>query len=281
LNKLINEDIFTYLNYGKADEGASFAVPNEIFSDLKDTLNYSYGKCAYAYAYYYLTMYMHLYAKYGSEETVDKFTTGGIQKILGISAESKTMNSITKKNGDLDILGYTSTKTDYPISLLRMENLNGEMNIHHYMYSEWKRDFKNALPHSNNFTVKHPDKMYWRTPEDKLDSYYNGTIYQADNTHIIPLEIFLHSLNNSEIGIKGFYVYGFILYNYNRFKNRGWFISKEEFSKCIDISERTLKNILCQLEKYQYISVKREKLVNGINKPNIYFPNLNPSKIIH
>lgn len=283
MSKLIKEDIFTYINYDKnVEEGATFAVPNEIFGDFKDTLKYSYGKCAYAYSYYYLSMYLHLYAKYGSESNIDKFTASNIQRMLGISPNSKSMTSITKKNGDLDKLGYTSTVTDYPVSLLRLEMVLGQMEVSHYMYSDEKRDFPSRFSHSPNYTVKHPDKMYWRSIDSKLDSYYDGTMNEADNTHIIPLEMFLHALNIPDISIKGFYVYAYIIYMSDKaFRQEGWTVSHEFFSKFIDISDKTLKKIIKLLENHNFISIKRKKRENGIDLPNTYIPNLNPKRVAY
>jgi hypothetical protein len=275
LAKLIEGDVRDHLNYNDNIEGgATFAVPNEIFNDFMEI--HKYGKCAYAYSYYYLSMYLHLYAKYGSENSIDKFTFSGIQRILGISPDSRSMNSITKKGGDLDRLGYTTTTTDYPVNLMRLERIDGVMDVSHYMYSEEKRDFPDRFNHSKNFTVKHPDKMYWRTPEDKEDNYYNGTMNEPDNTHIIPLSMFFNAMNVPEIMTKGFYVYGFIVYKNNiRGRGKGWRIPIELFSKDTGISETTLKKILKQLEKHGFITIDRDKGRDGIDLPNTYTPILN------
>lgn len=287
--KIISGDIREYLNYDSdVEEGAVFAVPNELITDFKDT--HKIGKCAYAYSYYYLQMYLHLYAKYGTENTIDKFTFKGIQKILGVSPDSRAMNSLTKKGGELDQLGYTSTVTDYPVNLMRIEKVDGSMEVNHYMYSEEKRDFPNKFTHSSNFTVKHPDKMYWRTPEYKEIDYYNGTMNEADSTHIIPLEMFFHSLNLGEIMTKGFYVYGYIIYmsdkanrrkEERRKRNRGWTVTPEYFSKFLGVSTSTLRKILKKLEQHGFIEIKRNQNAKGIDLPNTYIPNLDPKKVVY
>lgn len=283
MTKLIKEDIFDYINFNtEVESGQSLAVPNEIFSDFHDL---KIGKSAYAYSYYYLSMYLHLYAKYGTEETVDKFTIGNIQRLLGVSATSGAMSSITKKGGILDSLGYTSTSTDYPVSLIRLENIGSEMEVRHYMYSEEKQDGVDSLRgvsrHSPNFTVKHPDKMYWRTPEDKSIDYYNGTINQSDNTHIIPIEMFLHALNIPDIGIKGFYTYCFIVYKNNKRRNKGWTISSELFAIDLGISERTARSLINNLVKYGFITKIANKSAEGKNKPNTLIPTLNPARVVY
>jgi hypothetical protein len=281
LARLINEDIFNYLNFNPDVEGgATFAVPNELITDFKDT--HKIGKCAYAYSYYYLTMYLHLYAKYGSEQSIDKFTFGNIQKLLGISADSRAMNSLTKKGGELDSLGYTSTQTDYPVSLMRLERVDEMMEVHHYWYSEERRDFPDRFNHSNSFTAKHPDKMYWRDEEAKADEYYNGTMNEADSTHIIPLEMFLHAMNLEKIMTKGFYVYGYIIYMNDKTKRKeGWTVALEIFSQFLGVGEKTLRKILKSLEHHGFIKVKRQKKMNGVDLPNTYIPITNPKKVVY
>lgn len=282
--KLIEESAFSYLNFNEDVEGgATFAVPNEIFTDFME--RHKYGKCAYAYSYYYLTMYLHLYAKYGSESTIDKFTFGGLQRFLGISPESRSMNAIVKKGGDLDSLGYTSTSTDYPVNLLRVERVDEMMEVHHYWYSEEKRDFPDRFTHSSNFTVKHPDRMYWRDNESRLDDYYNGTMNEADSTHIIPLEMFLHAMSLEEIMTKGFYVYGFITHKNDtrgkRFNKEGWTIPLDLFSEDVGINVKTLMKILKVLEKHNFIKVIRRKSRNGKDLPNTYIPITSPSEVVY
>lgn len=281
MTKLIEEDVFEYLNFNpEIEQGATFAVPNELITDFKDTQKI--GKCAYAYSYYYLTMYLHMFAKYGIDTNIDKFTFGNIQKLLGISSDSRTMNPFTKKGGLLDELGYTSTVTDYPVNLMRMESIDGAMEINHYMYSEEKRDFPDLIKHSKNFTVKHPDKMYWRDSESKTEHYYNGTMNEPDNTHMIPLEMFLHAINLPNIMTKGFYVYGYIVYMSDKtFNQDGWTVSLEYFCKFLGVSENTLKIILKALEHHNFIKVKRKKKTNNIDLPNMYVPNLNPKRVVY
>lgn len=280
MTKLIQEDIRTYLNYNENVEGEmKFAVPNEIFGDLQSEFNYS--KCAYAYSYYYLSMYLHFYAKYGCEESVDKFTSSNIQKILSLSPTSQIMNQITKRGGFLDKKGYTSTSTDYPVALLRLERVDNFLDIHHYMYSEEKKDFPCKFSHGKNFTVKHPDKMYWRTLEDKEDNYCNGTMYDTSNTHLVHLEMFLHALNIEEISYKGFYLYGFLRFKYDKTRGKGWTIPLDLFQKDIQLSKNTLKKLLKSLEEYNFIRVIRRKGIDGIDLPNIYIPNMNPKTIVY
>jgi hypothetical protein len=281
LSKLIKEDVFDYLNFNPdVEEGAVFAVPNEIFSDFMQ--NHKLGKCAYAYSYYYLSMYLHLYAKYGSENTIEKFTFANLQKLLGISPESRIMNVLVKKDGELDRLGYTSTVTDYPVNLIRLEQADGIMEVGHYMYSEEKRDFPDRFTNSTNFKVKHPDKMYWRDQQSKEEDYYNGTMNEPDNTHMVPLEMFLHALNMPDIMTKGFFVYGFIIYkSTNRSRGNGWTIPLELFVEDIGISKNTLFKILKALEERKFIKVKREKGANGIDKPNTYIPLFDPAWVVY
>lgn len=273
--KLIDDNLFEYLEFDKKVEGgAMFAVPNEIFLDFGAS---PYGKRAYAYSYYYLSMYLHFYAKYGIGDNIDKFTFQGIQKLLGISPKSRTMNEIVKKEGQLDKLGYTSTVTDYPVNLMRVENV-GSIELTHYMHSELVRDFPNEkrFKHSSNFTVKHPDRMYWRTIQDKEKDIRNGTMLSPENTHLIPLEMFLHAMNIEEIMTKGFYIYGYIIYMSDKSKGKGWKVSHEYMSKFIGISINSLKKTLGSLEDHGFITITRKKTDYNMCSPNIYIPNKSP-----
>lgn len=276
--KLINDDVFNYLKFNrKVEGGAMFAVPNEIFLDFNEL---PYGKRAYAYSYYYLSAYFHFYAKYGIEDNIDKFTFQGIQQLLGISPKTRTMNEITKKGGLLDSLGYTSTVTDYPIELIRIENVGG-IELTHYMHSELIRDFPNAdrFKHGCHFTVKQPDKLYWRTEQDKLEDNKNGTMLSPENTHLVPLEMFLHAMNIDDIMTKGFFIYGYLIYMNDKSGGKGWKVSHEYLSQFIGISVKTLKGILKSLEQHGFLFITREKTEGDMNSPNIYTPNKNPKLI--
>lgn len=267
----MNNDIYKMLNYNEDKESdATFAIPNEIFPDLQSRLKF--GQCAYAYSYYYLNMYLHLYAKYGTEQSIDKFTVPSIQEMLGISRDSRSMTSITKKGGLLDELGYTSTITDYPVERTRLEYVDGWMEVEHTMYSEVKDDYPDSMTHGRNFTVKHPDKMYWRTQEAKEEGYNNGTIFEPDNTHILPLKMFLKALSINEIGIKGFYIYGFIKYKHDKSRGRGWIISNELFQKDIGLSKKTLTRLIKSLKEHEFIKIERRKTDNNKDLPSKYTP---------
>lgn len=272
---------FDYLNFDDVEDGQSIAVPNEIFKDFMG-LDYPLGKRAYAYSYYYLSMYLHLYAKYGTEETVDKFTNSSLQALLGISPTSRVMVQITKKGGDLDNLGYTSTVTDYPIQLIQMSRTNDYMDVHHYMYSEEKK-MLGYNRHSPNFTVKHPDKMYWRTSLSKTDEYLDGTLHKTDNTHMIPIQMFLHAMSIPSIMTKGFYIYGFIVYmsSVYKFLDGSWKIPYEHFARLLGVNEKTVKSIVKELERHGFIIVTRTMNTFKINSPNIYTPNLHPERVVY
>jgi len=276
--KLINDNVFEYLKFNKEVEGgAMFAVPNEIFSDFNEL---PYGKRAYAYSYYYLSVYLHFYAKYGIEDNIDKFTFQGIQQLLGISPKSRAMNEITKKGGMLDLLGYTSTVTDYPVELIRIENIGG-IELTHHMYSERIKDFPSTdrFKHGHNFTVKQPDKLYWRAKQDKLEDNKNGTMLSPENTHLVPLEMFLHAMNIDDIMSKGFYIYSYLIYMNDKSGGNGWKVSHEYLSEFTGVSVKTLKGILKSLEKHGFISVTRAKTERNINATNVYFPIKNPKLI--
>lgn len=260
-----------YNNYNES--GKTIAMPNEIFEDISE---FSFNERAFTYCYLFLNTYLYQYAKYG--EDFNNFTRDKIMKILGVSPNNVKYGLIIKEDGWLDDKGYTTTTQDYPIGVTTSKDSYGNRSkdepvVEFVTYFEVKENLLayNVPLSSGNFKVKRPNKLFWRDSEYNDDhSYYDGTMYDASNTHMIPIEIFLHAISNKRIGLKGFFVYAYIFHNAN--VRRGSFQIPYHFlSKFTGCGLRTMQRIVEELESHKYISVERYyDSKSKMNNSNVY-----------
>lgn len=241
-------------------------MPNEIFEDLKVSVNAN--NIPLAYSYYYLISYLYRYAKYDHH----LYTSSDIKEILGYNpksgygSKSSPMNDLLKKDGILDQIGYTRTEKDFPV-YAEYKNANDEGLVFNY-YSE--PDFREGFKRRNinvgkRYTVKFPVKAFYRTQEDEEDNYENGTFFEIENTHQIPVEVFMFCMSNKELGVKGFYTYCYLQYRNNYCKyyakkhnlvHRGYDVSLDKLQKELGMTKSTLKRTLDPLKKYNLITCK-------------------------
>lgn len=242
----------------KAEPG--IFMPNEIFEDLK--ANVSSNNIPFAYSYYYLVSYLYRYAKYDHH----LYTSSDIKQILGYNPKSTTMDKLIMKDGILDQLGYTQTDKDFPV-YAEYKHANDEgLMFNYYSEPEMKENFKmRKITVGKRYTVKYPVKAFYRTQEDLDDNYENGTFFEIENTHQIPMEAFMFCMANKELGVKGFYTYCYLQHKNNFCKyyaeknglaHRGYDVSLDKLQKELGMTKSTLKRTLDPLKKFKLITCK-------------------------
>lgn len=196
MNKL-NE----YINY--TEQEYPMYIPNEIFYDLNQSEIKGSSHIAFSYSYYYLISWLYRYAKYGSK----KIDVGMIKEILGYRADNKGLNYLIKQNGVLDKLGYTFSSGDYPLAW----NFNNG-DIEFLLLSDMDEDTRKLMygQTGRNYKIKVPVKGLWRSGESEREGYYDGTFYDISNTHYVGFDVFTKCMENEQVGVIGFYLYGYL-----------------------------------------------------------------------
>jgi len=228
-------------------------MPNEIFDDLQKETD-SFNHASVAYSFYYLYSYLWRYAKFAYND----FNVKKIKTILGFNENTKSIDHIIKKGGMLDKIKYTESVNDYPIKWSFDLNEGAQF----VMLSETE------LKPRVNSRQKFPLKGYYRTEEKNI---LNGVFYDIANTHLIRPSVFIKCMSEEKLKWGSFYIYGKIqskMYAYD--ENRKWFISRESFSKELNIKIDTLFKYTDALEEFELIKIDHrdyknnpERLANG------------------
>lgn len=258
------EELENYLQYDE-NESKVF-MPNEIFEDLQNNMKNG-THIAFAYSFYYLISWLYRYTKY--LYTVENIKD--IKSILGYNPNAKTVDYIIKKNGILDIMGYTSTKRDFPIIWHFKDDIYDFEELSFTMFSEDKEllptDFLNKV--TNRFVIKEPIKAFYRTKEDYEEGHENGTFFEVENTHLIPFEVFMYCMTNENLGCTGFYLYSYIKMQNQRYKG-AYDCPMLTLAENTGLANRTMKDYLSQLRQY--------KLVEGIHNQEFFCTALDKGK---
>lgn len=267
--KLTYDELSELLQFN--DKENNIYMPNEIFNDLKQYINDTSSHIAFGYTYIYLTTWLYRYAKYANVNvTLDQKL---IKKILGYNSNYKKLDYLIKKNGTLEQMNYLQTTTDYPVAWNYKDGEYDEYGLrglYFDMYSEYKsKDTYTCFMKGKNFKVKYPVKAFNR--EDETE----GTFYTIENTHLVPFEVFMYSMSNTEIGVIGFYIWSYFKCKCQLFG--GYDVSQEKLSSEINIKRTTLNKYLDGLKKYNMIKciINQEFVVglSGEGLPNTYFVN--------
>lgn len=223
-------------------------IPNEIFDDFSKIEFKTWKHRAFSYTYYYLINYIYrntLYNHNPMDYSQDNIIKSIIQKTSSISY-------ITKKDGLLDVNGYTETTSDYPITFYMDDTIlefSTIKNVGNVIQSEV----------GNRFFIKRPTKSFERFDNES----YTGTYYDMQNTHFISIQRFVEILSNVDLGYVAVYIYGYISMMSDRFP-KGFKISNKEFADVIGCTERTISKYTKLLEEKGYIKSERELYGNKL-----------------
>ena len=222
-------------------------LPNEIFKELTEysCQTFSFRHRAFAYSYYYIVCYLYRNAKYGAIEPLDKLNSLMLISIL--NCDRKYYNYIIKKDGVLDILGYTKSENDFPLNFIIEE---GEL-AGFQLFSEMESYIRKSMNVPTHFVCKKPLKAFQRTPDS---TYNNGTFFEFYNTHCIDFSIFTRCLSYGKQGIEYFYVYAFLL-AFSEFINQKKSIYRSYILISLSMSKKKLQACLTHLETMGLIQV--------------------------
>ncbi|MBY0094921.1 hypothetical protein H7S74_30320 [Priestia aryabhattai] len=256
------DELKEYLHCNEA-ETQTF-LPNEIFEELKVIENVQHR--AFAYAYIYLTTYLWRYAKYGEMQYKD-LTQEKLKEILGRKGDER-LNYLIKKDGVLEQLNWLETTNNPPI-LYEWESDEQFLAVKKEI-SDWRGEVYFTLAHDwedsafyedvkppNKFTAKRPIRGTHRYPNDPEwveeydDGYEDGTFGYVDNTHRVPIEVFLYCMTKKEVGIKGFYMYAYI-YSKNQLFG-GFDATFSNLSAQLAIPEKTIERYLDIVRKFNMV----------------------------
>lgn len=232
-------------------------IHNEIFEELKLLHSKGSSHVAFAYTYFYLISWLYRYTKYGELNIDVKL----IKEILGYNATNKKLDYLIKKGGLLDEIGLTETSTDYPL-LWTFED--GELEF--TMLSDFDEDIRKLYQNQKgkNYKIKVPVKGLNRNSE-------NGTFYDIYYTHEMKFDLFTYCME-SELGCSGFYIYGYLKYRCDKFKE--YTSSVERIGQDLGMSKNTVDKYLTMLCREGMVKYKSNecKLVDGefTRKANSY-----------
>lgn len=263
------EEIEKYLQYNEKE--SNLFIHNEIFKDLQDNFKKT-NHIPVAYCYYYLISWLYRYAKYGSFNIDNK----KIKEILGYHQDSKGIDYIMKKNGVLDLMGYTITTKDFPISWTFEDDF-----LDFDLLSQFDEDMQKIIKEtliSRKYTIKYPPKAFHRTKESEEDNYLDGTFYEVDNTHLVPFEVFMYCMSKKEIGCTGFYLWSYLKMQ-NQIYSSGYDVPMRQLAIEIGIPYNTMVDYLKALRQYNMVNVIHNQeyfcvlLDDSKRKANTYITN--------
>lgn len=237
------------------EEESKVFIPNEIFKDLTKNIDCSdNGKSskhiAFAFSYHYLIMYLWRYAKLGGDF---EFTEEELKKICNVSPHSKGKEGvtyITKKDGLLDQLGYIEKVSNYPIWQFWLKDHN-EVNFG--MSADYKEAdplFRNVRNRKANEPLKLTSQRIYEMAGEEYES--PGILFDISNTTEIPINIFIYCVSRKELGCEGFYLYCFLKYMNDKFRN-GWSCPLEKIPNEVGMKRDVIKDRLKALEEYNMI----------------------------
>lgn len=226
-------------------------MPNEIFNDLKTIHDKGSSHVAFAYSFYYLISWLYRYAKYGELDIDVKM----IKEVLGYNADNKKVNYLIKKNGLLDEIGYTYTDNDYPIA---WDFNDGD--ILFTMLSDMDDEVKKIMikQKGRNFKIKVPVKAIWRNKESEEENIWDGTFYDISYTHEMLFDVFVKCMENEDLGVTGFYLYGYLKYRCQWFDGK-FNRSIENIANDLGMSRNTADKYLTNLTKYGLINYQENE----------------------
>lgn len=267
----------------------SIFMPNEIFDDLiegfKDEKRAkSSTHIAYAYAYTFLAHYMYRYCKhlyYMKDSFEGKIINEKMLKqILCFPPDSDVYTYITKKGGVLENLGYIRKVSDIPIDVIlandeikrildcpigkdyvQIEEIIKSASLSKGIFKIYKFIMKSSYEglkeNTKNSKFNYPVKGFEREIEmDDIDDFEEnktGTFWLVEKTHLIDINIFIYCMSDLQLGVKGFYMYCYLLYMNDRCVN-GFDCSINGLVKLTGLGIRTVRDTLMILEERNMIT---------------------------
>ncbi|KRE70873.1 hypothetical protein [Paenibacillus sp. Soil750] len=247
-------------------------MPNEIFADFTEAFKdmkqeTDKGKTsthiAYAYSYYFLANYMWRYARYRywDDKVGDIILNEGvIKQFLGFPAKSEQYTYLTKnQTGLLQKIGYIRKVSDKPSRYL----YDKERRFKEVLFI-YESEYPEVYGNTKNWKVAMPVKGIWRDLESELDNCENGTLYVINDTHKVNIETFIYCITNPELGVEGFYLYCFLKFMTDKFK-QGYDCSNDQMSALTGLSLDEIKSQIYNLEKRNMITNDHKPYC--LNKP--------------
>ncbi|MGE6259212.1 hypothetical protein ACQKCU_15120 [Heyndrickxia sporothermodurans] len=262
------EEIEKYLCFNEKEN--NIYMPNEIFKDLQDNIKKTVH-IPFAYSYYYLICWLYRYTKYG----IFNIDNRKIKEMLGYNKDSKGIDYIIKKNGVLDLMQYTITTKDFPVSWTFEDNyLDFDLLSD---LDEYAQKMVKELC-SRKYTIKFPLKGFYRTKESEDDNYEDGTFFEVDNTHLVPFEVFMFCMGKKEIGCTGFYLWSYLKMQ-NQIYGGGYDVPYKRLALELGIPYMTMVDSLKVLRQYNMVNAIHNQeyfcviLDDNKRKANTYITN--------
>lgn len=233
------------MQFHETDYQTKIYIHNEIFEELKVLHDKGSSHVAFTYTFYYLICWLYRYAKYGEYKIDVKM----IKEMLGYSPTYPDINYIIKKNGVLDQIGYTYSDTNYPLGWSYIDD-----ELEFTMHGDLDAEFKQFYNRGKNYKVKVPVKSLWRSVESRHDGLLDGTFYNIEYTHEMNFEIFRECMENKELGCSGFYLYGYLKYRCDKFKEYN--SSVERIGIDLGMSKNTAEKYLGSLIRNGLVSYR-------------------------
>ena len=235
---LIDRELFDEFFKGDSDSNFinidinTFDEFNELLAkgDIKNNRHKTF-----AFSYYCLVSYLWKYSKYGKQE----INTQDIKRILHVNPSEKRMNYLIKKNGVLDLFGFTETTRDFPISTTFDDSNIITVKTLKNVREDLAKSFLEQ--YNNRYTCKKPLLQYSRGSKV-------GLMFSKDD--VIPITIFelTRTLLCPDISFDGFYVYVYIKYRCKMVAYDSINIFYEELERNIGYKKRRIRELINNLE---------------------------------
>lgn len=279
-------------NNEKANE--RLFLPNSIFEEIMGAIDITQPKRSakhlfYAYGYVVLTSYLWRYCKFNGDT---EFNEEEYKKLLGVSAQDKFMNYITKKDGVLADLRYIRKVSDCPIYAdFHEETLFGGIKEKGVLDFQMLSEVNAGLPewyekkNVKNQKYNMPLRGYYSCQEFEDDNYQEGYFWDIGNfnddvengTHEVDINTFIYCMSNEKLGLEAFWLYHFMKFKQAKFKNRMWNIPMNELEVQSGVKGTTLVAILNEMEALGMIDVEHRPYIKNLQsgkkvKANGYMP---------
>lgn len=244
-------------------------MPNEIFKEFQNELGIG-TNIAFAYSYYYYVSYLYRYCKFVADK---KITQKEIKQKLGYSPVNKKIDYIIKKDGTLDNLGYTQTTTDYPVKWELgeyNEPIFTTINEHKKNYETFRTSDSHTIISDRNYKVKCPLRAFYRDNQSFQEKSVDGTFYIFDNTHGIAYDVFNYFMENKDLGVVAFYIYGYLKYKSITCGGK-YQASLVQLENELIISVSTIQRYIAKLEQDRYVKIDHKEYIHDQpQEANVY-----------